>query len=164
MLFDHQPPTRRPLARGRGEHGYVMVMFALLLVPLLLMAGLAVDVGKWYSRSSDMRRAADAAALAGVVWLPDEVAARTAALAAAAIAAIILLTVAQLAMAHAKSDLTRAAIGIAFAAPAAIAGYHAVHGIAVATMPHSGSQLAVSLVGAAIIAAASWTHWSRARL
>ena len=87
-----------------------------------------------------------------------------AALAAAAIAAIILLTVAQLAMAHAKSDLTRAAIGIAFAAPAAIAGYHAVHGIAVATMPHSGSQLAVSLVGAAIIAAASWTHWSHVRL
>jgi len=87
-----------------------------------------------------------------------------AALAAAAIAAIILLAVARLAMAHAKSDLTRAAIGIAFAAPAAIAGYHAVHGIAVATMPHSGSQLAVSLAGAAIIAAASWTHWSRVRL
>jgi hypothetical protein len=53
-----------------------------------------------------------------------------AALAAAAIAAIILLAVAQLALAFAKSDLTRAAIGIAFAAPAAVAGYHAVHGIA----------------------------------
>jgi hypothetical protein len=84
VLFNHQPPARRPIARAHGQHGYVMVMFALLLVPLLLMAGLAVDVGKWYSRSSDMRRAADAAALAGVVWLPDEAAARTAALAAAA--------------------------------------------------------------------------------
>lgn len=84
MLLNHQPTSRRALARSNGEHGYVMVMFALLLVPLLLMAGFAVDVGKWYSRSSDMRRAADAAALAGVVWLPDEAAARTAALAAAA--------------------------------------------------------------------------------
>ena len=84
-------------------------------------------------------------------------------LAAAAIAAIILLAVAQLALAFAKSDLTRAAIGIAFAAPAAVAGYHAVHGIAAATMPQSAWQLVLSLLGAAIIAAASWTQWSRAR-
>ncbi|MGN6693421.1 MAG: pilus assembly protein TadG-related protein [Aquihabitans sp.] len=88
MLFDHHHglPNQRLHRRGRrpGERGYVMVMFALLLVPLLLMAGLAVDVGHWYSRISDMRRAADAAALAGVVWLPDIDAARTAALDAAA--------------------------------------------------------------------------------
>lgn len=86
----------------------------------------------------------------------------TAALAAATIAAIILLAVAQLALAFAKSDLTRGAIGIAFAAPAAVAGYHAVHGIAVATMPTGAWQLVISLVGAAIIAAASLTQWSRA--
>jgi len=88
VLLDHHRHLTRPPARrhGRrdGEQGYIMVMFGLLLVPLLLMAGLAVDVGHWYSRTSDMRRAADAAALAGVVWLPDEAAARTAALAAAA--------------------------------------------------------------------------------
>lgn len=86
-----------------------------------------------------------------------------AALAAAAVAAIILLAVAELALAFAKSDLTRAAMGIAFAAPAAVAGYHAVHGIAAATMPPSAWQLVISLLGAAIIAAASWTQWSRAR-
>lgn len=86
-----------------------------------------------------------------------------AALAAAAIAAIILLAVAQLALAFAKSDLTRAAIGVVFAAPAAVAGYHAVHGIAAASMPPSAWQLVVSLLGAVIIAAASWTQWSRAR-
>ena len=88
MLIDHHRglPSSPGHRRGRrpGEPGYVMVMFALLLVPLLLMAGLAVDVGHWYSRTSDMRRAADAAALAGVVWLPDVAAARTAALEAAA--------------------------------------------------------------------------------
>ncbi|NBB24821.1 hypothetical protein GVM20_07135 [Porphyrobacter sp. SLTP] len=86
-----------------------------------------------------------------------------AALAAAAISAIILLAAARLALAFAKSDLTRAAVGVAFAAPSAIAGYHAVHGIAAATMPPSAWQIALSLLGAAIIAAASWTQWSRAR-
>lgn len=85
-----------------------------------------------------------------------------AALAAAAVAAIILLAFAQLALAFAKSDLVRAAIGIAFAAPAAVAGYHAVHGIAVATMPPSEWQFAISLLGAAVIAKASWREWSRA--
>lgn len=87
-----------------------------------------------------------------------------AALAAAAIAAITLLAAAQLALGFAKSDLTRAAIGVAFAAPAAVAGYHAVHGIAAATMPQGAWQLTVSVLGAAVIAAASWTQWSRARL
>lgn len=86
-----------------------------------------------------------------------------AALAAAAISAIILLAAARLALAFAKSDLTRATVGVAFAAPAAIAGYHAVHGIAAATMPPSAWQLILSLLGAAIIAAAAWTQWSRAR-
>jgi hypothetical protein len=60
-----------------------------------------------------------------------------AALAAAATSAIILLAAARLALAFAKSDLTRAAVGVAFAAPAAVAGYHVVHGIAAATMPQS---------------------------
>jgi hypothetical protein len=86
-----------------------------------------------------------------------------AALAAAAISAIILLAAARLALAFAKSDLIRSAVGVAFAAPAAIAGYHAVHGIAAAIMPPSAWQLALSLLGAAIIAAASLTQWSRAR-
>ncbi len=87
-----------------------------------------------------------------------------AALAAAAIAAIVLLAAAQFALAFAKSDLTRAAIGIAFAAPAAVAGYHAVHGIAAATMPPSAWQIVVSLIGAAVIATASWMQWSRTRI
>lgn len=87
-----------------------------------------------------------------------------AALAAAAIAAIVLLVAAQLTLAFAKSDFARSVIGVAFAAPAAVAGYHAVHGIAATTMPPSAWQPVVSLLGAAIIAAASWTQWSRVRL
>ena len=86
-----------------------------------------------------------------------------AALAAAAISAIILLAAAQLTLAFAKSDLTRAAVGFAFAAPAAVAGYHAVHGITAATMPPSAWQFVFSLLGATIIASASWMQWSRVR-
>jgi len=37
------------------------------------MAGLSVDVGYWYNQAGALQKAADAAALAGVVWLPDEV-------------------------------------------------------------------------------------------
>ena len=71
------------VAVRRRERGYVLVTFALLLVPLLLMAGLAIDVGSWYNRASNIQKAADAAALAGVVWLPDVATARSYALAAA---------------------------------------------------------------------------------
>lgn len=70
--------------RARQDRGYILVKFALLLVPLLLVSGLSVDVGYWYSRSSDLQKAADAAALAGVVWLPNVQAAKSHAEAAAA--------------------------------------------------------------------------------
>ncbi len=76
--FSHHPP--QPIAwttTPPRQRGYVLVTFALLLVPLLLLAGLSIDVGSWYNRASDMRKAADAAALAGVVWLPNEAAARS---------------------------------------------------------------------------------------
>ena len=69
--------VRAAVAQRRHERGYVMVTFALLLVPLLLMAGLSIDVGSWYNRASDIQKAADAAALAGVVWLPDVATATT---------------------------------------------------------------------------------------
>lgn len=85
-----------------------------------------------------------------------------AALAAATLAAIMLLAAAQLALTLARSDMTRAAIGLVFAAPAAVAGYHAVHGVAAATMPQGAWQLAISLLGAVVIATASWAQWSRA--
>ena len=72
---------RRPAPSQRaGQRGYILVTFALLLVPILLMAGFSVDVGSWYNRASNIQKAADAASLAGVVWLPDETKARSVAL------------------------------------------------------------------------------------
>jgi len=84
-----------------------------------------------------------------------------AALVAAALAAIATIAIAQIALGAVKPDIGRTAIGLIFALPAAVAGYHAVHGIAAATMPTSTWQIAVSLIGSSVIAVASWTHWTR---
>ncbi len=67
----------------RKDAGYAAILTALLLVPLMGFAGFAVDVGAWYGRAAELQRAADSAALAGVVMQPSfadaEVAARAAA-------------------------------------------------------------------------------------
>jgi hypothetical protein len=62
----------------------MLVMFILTLTTLVAAAALSVDVGGWYARGLQIQRAADAAALAGVVWMPDLPTAETAAVAAAA--------------------------------------------------------------------------------
>ena len=64
----------------RNEGGYVMATTALMLIPMLIFAAFAVDVGSWYVEAQQIQRASDAAALAGVVWMPDENKAREAAL------------------------------------------------------------------------------------
>jgi Flp pilus assembly protein TadG len=67
----HLPLHRRLRRRSAAEEGYVLILTALLLLPLLAVTGLAVDLGAWYARAAQIQRAADAAALAGVVYLPD---------------------------------------------------------------------------------------------
>jgi len=54
-----------------GERGYILVMTAMLIVPMMLLAAMAIDYGGWYAEGTRMQKAADAAALAGVVWLPN---------------------------------------------------------------------------------------------
>jgi Flp pilus assembly protein TadG len=72
-------PRRRPgpltsrcrrLRRGRDEAGYVAVTVALTLTVLLSFCAFAVDVGNWYFTGQRAQRAADAAALGGVPYLP----------------------------------------------------------------------------------------------
>jgi hypothetical protein len=55
----------------RSERGYVLIMAALTLIPLLIVTGMAIDFGGGYWQGVQMQRATDAAALAGVIWLPD---------------------------------------------------------------------------------------------
>ncbi|MEM9134974.1 MAG: pilus assembly protein TadG-related protein [Actinomycetota bacterium] len=67
-----RPGPDRADVGSEGERGYVAPMAALLLIPLMIFAALAVDVGAWYVRADQTQKAADAAALAGTVWLPDQ--------------------------------------------------------------------------------------------
>ena len=43
-----------------------------MLGVLMTMTALAVDVGSFYSRAAEVQKASDAAALAAVVWMPDD--------------------------------------------------------------------------------------------
>lgn len=70
--------------RSRRERGFAIVLSTMLVLPLFVAVGLGVDVGSWYLRATRIQHAADAAALAGVVYQPDFVEARRVALAEAA--------------------------------------------------------------------------------
>ncbi|GAA2739334.1 hypothetical protein GCM10009867_34960 [Pedococcus aerophilus] len=58
--------------RGSAETGYVAVLVGLLLTVLLGCCAFAVDVGNWYYTGQRAQRAADAAALAAVPYLPGD--------------------------------------------------------------------------------------------
>ena len=62
-------PTR---AARRSHKGQVLVIFGLMSIVLFVIAGLAVDAGMSYLASDRVERAAAAAALAGVAYLPGD--------------------------------------------------------------------------------------------
>ena len=57
-------PRRAANRRSTGDRGQILVLFALSIVVLLTGAGLAVDIGRFYSERRYLQNAADAAALA----------------------------------------------------------------------------------------------------
>ncbi len=61
--------TRKP-ERRQHERGQVLVIFAFSVVMFIGMCAVVVDVAWYWSSMLRMQRAADAAALAGVVYLP----------------------------------------------------------------------------------------------
>ncbi|MDH3296043.1 MAG: Tad domain-containing protein, partial [Acidimicrobiia bacterium] len=64
----NEPPAHN---RRRAEGGYVIAQTALLMIPLMIFAAFATDIGFWYVQGQKAQRAVDAAALAGVPLLPD---------------------------------------------------------------------------------------------
>jgi hypothetical protein len=58
-------------ARRRGERGQTILLVAISIVSLLAMAALAIDVVTLYVASTEIQRAADAAALAGAKAIAD---------------------------------------------------------------------------------------------
>jgi|GEM_PF-1641102 len=57
--------------RQRLRRGQTLIIFALSFTVLLGLAGLAVDVARMYDLYARMQRAAEAGALAGVLYLPN---------------------------------------------------------------------------------------------
>ena len=77
--------ARIPNRWGEDQRGLVIVYFAMLLTVLMISSAFVVDLGAWYTRAEEIQRTADAAALAGVAYMPgDFTAAKAAALATAA--------------------------------------------------------------------------------
>lgn len=68
------------------------------------------------------------------------------------ISAVILFTLWQALYARANSAMLKAVLLGLFCLPAAFAGYHLVHGLARQAVPSEGWQIAVSLLGALMIA------------
>lgn len=58
--------------RRDEERGLTAVYLALSITCVMLAGAFAVDLGWWYVRAQHAQRAADAAALAGVVWMPGD--------------------------------------------------------------------------------------------
>jgi len=56
---------------ARDERGVVAVWVAICIVVFFAFAGWAVDFSHWNNEKANMQKAADAAALAGAVYLPD---------------------------------------------------------------------------------------------
>ncbi|GAA4130117.1 hypothetical protein GCM10022215_43510 [Nocardioides fonticola] len=70
----------RPLDEARPEDGYIAITMAIFVAVLFLpLAALSVDVARWYVEIARLQNAADAAALAGVTYLPDDLVAAQAA-------------------------------------------------------------------------------------
>jgi hypothetical protein len=80
-----------------------------------------------------------------------------------AIAGILVLVIGQIAFATLQSPILRAAVGLLFATPAAMAGYHAALGLAQIIVLTSGLQDALAIAGAITVAATAWVRMAHVR-
>lgn len=70
--------------RAQNERGWVMAVTAFAVTAMIGASALAIDVSGWWVQTAKVQSAADAAALAGVVWLPNLAKARATAIQVAA--------------------------------------------------------------------------------
>ncbi len=69
------------------------------------------------------------------------------------------LVLGQRLIASTHSPLLRAFVTVLFAAPAGIAGFHAVHGIASMSVPDPTWRVLLAILGGAIVAATAWSRF-----
>jgi hypothetical protein len=96
-------------------------------------------------------------------WVHDNGDSWASALLAGLAAAMAILIIGQLLLGVAKSPLLRVGVGLAFAVPAAIAGYYAAHGIAAAFDVEDWSSVFLSCLVAMMTGSAAWAGIFRSR-
>jgi hypothetical protein len=65
----------RPRSRSAVRDGGYIAVLSVILTPVIFgLAALTIDVGNWYFVAQNVQRAADAAALAGVTYMPGNLA------------------------------------------------------------------------------------------
>ena len=74
------------------------------------------------------------------------------------IASSITVVAGQFVVTRVRSPLIRAAIALVFAAPAAVAGYHAALGLAQLGVPVEAWRQVLALIGAVAVAATAWSR------
>ena len=72
----------------------------------------------------------------------------------------VTLAIGRIAFATARTPLGRVAIGLLYAAPAAIAGYQVTLGLAHIGVPSEGWRQAFAVVGAIVVGATAWVRMS----
>jgi len=111
------------------------LLFALAVYALPLFAGVTIGLAAYHSGSGPI-----AAIIVGVI------------------ASSITMVVGQIAFTTLQSPPIRVAIGLLFAVPAAIAGYHAALGLARIATPMESWREAVAISGAIMVAATAWAR------
>ena len=86
------------------------------------------------------------------IWAHETGAGLLGAIVIGAVGAVIALGVGQLLLAILRPAWLKILVALAFVAPAAIAGFHATHGIVKHTMPSETWQLVFSVIGAIAVA------------
>jgi hypothetical protein len=74
------------------------------------------------------------------------------------LAGVVSLVLGQVLFAAARSPALRSTIAAVYAAPAALAGYHAVHGLASIGSPSPGWHELLSITGALVIGLVAWSR------
>jgi len=109
------------------------VLFALAVYALPFFAGLSAGLAAYHSGSGPI-----GAIIVG------------------AVAGAVTLLLGQVAFATVRSPLIRATVALVFAAPAALAGYHAALGLAQVAIPEEAWREAMAVAGAVIVAATAF--------
>ncbi len=114
---------------------FCWLLFTLAVYALPFFAGLTVGLAAFHSGS-------------GVVG----------GLIVGVLAGVAALAIGQIAFATVRTPLIRAAIGLLYAVPAAIAGYHATLGLAHIGSPSDGWRDAFAILGAVLIGGTAWAR------